>query len=169
MDQVWKEKKSLERAAIELFIAIYNANNERQYRLLYQQERPDAVLEDKLLRSKLGMEITHLFYDAEEAKMLLGRSMQSIHDPESLENLIAGLNHLIAVKEEKRNGYSKAYPVSLLIRNVSPVFGMSDILGIRDRIVRPKAEFEDVWLLSRDAANEWLLLNLEKLTEWKDR
>jgi hypothetical protein len=156
------EKKALERSAVHSFIDIFNSNHAKKYRLLYLQEKPDAVLEDDRL-GKLGLEITHLFYDKEEAMAVLGKSEESGNGVQLLNVLIQELNDRIAEKEGKKSGYSEDYPVSLLIRNASTLYDMSDILRVKERIREPNGVFEDIWFLSRDGADEWLLFNMDKL------
>ncbi|MFE5319008.1 hypothetical protein ACFQ88_09895 [Paenibacillus sp. NPDC056579] len=156
------EKRDLERAAVTILIALYNRNHSTKLRLLYQQDKPDAVLQDSNHR-KLGVEITHLFYDSEEAKMLLGRSRENVHTEEVIELLIKELNNRIIKKEAKINTYSTQYPVSLIIRNASLAFGMSDILSVKHLIYKPQGKFVNVWFLSRDGTDEWLLIDLNHL------
>ncbi|OXM82847.1 hypothetical protein [Paenibacillus rigui] len=159
-----KEKRDLERAAAQIFIDIYNNNHDPKLRLLYQRERPDAVVQvqDATLRP-IGIEITHLFYDSEEAKMLLGRSKASSHSMELIELLVKELNNRIQVKEAKISTYSSEYPIALLIRNASPAFGMSEILREKHLIYKPQGKFTHVWFLSRDGSSEWLLKDLNGL------
>lgn len=164
MDRHNFEKKQLERQAIKLFMQLYNANYPIPYRLLYMHDKPDAVLED-LNQGKLGMEITHLFYDYEEAKRLLGRADGGAQGGQSLDTLIRELNQLIETKVEKKRNYAQTYPVSLLIRNTSETFGMSDILRVKDKIRHSKETFVDLWLLSRDGEDEWFMYNLDRLLE----
>ena len=156
------EKKTLELSAIELFLLIYNKNHSDPHRLLRLQDQPDAVLEDEE-GNPLGMEITHLFYDSLEAKMLMGKTDSRELPPEHLDFLIAGLNNLIHAKEEKRMYYSHDYPVSLLIRNTSLIFGLSDLLRKKSLIYKSTGFFKDIWLLSRDDSSEWFLFNLDRL------
>lgn len=158
------EKLALEKTAIQLFIQIYNQNHLDKLRLLYQQEQPDAVLQINE-QDKLGLEITHLFYDELEAKILLGRSDQDPYVQETLDHLIEELNMLIRRKENKMDNYSKNYPIALLIRNASLLFGMSDILSCRNRIYKPQNLFTQIWLLSRDGYSDWLLKDLKTVDE----
>jgi hypothetical protein len=162
-----EEKKGLEWDAVHLFIDLYNANHETKYRLLYLQEKPDAVLEDRQ-RKKQGMEITHLFYNSAEAKRVLGRPEEVPSGFMILDHLIFELNELIKTKEHKKSNYSQDYPISLLIRNASPIYGMSDILGIKHKIYKPNEVFQDIWFLSRDGTDDWLLYNLDQLNKLKD-
>lgn len=159
------EKLALERAAIREFIRLYNDRHVIKLRLLYQHDRPDAVLQDSR-GSKLGLEITHLFYDAAEAKKLLGRPDSSTAGPTgpiSLAHLIAQLNELIRRKESKIKAYDPAYPISLLIRNASPTFRLSEIWAAREHIHKPAELFVDTWFLTRDGTPDWMLVNLDDL------
>jgi hypothetical protein len=158
------EKRALERAAVKILIEIYNRNHDNKLRLLYQQERPDAVLQDSYHR-KIGMEITHLFYDSEEAKRLLGRSIDNIRKLEVIETLIEELNNRIIRKESKIDSYSTAYPIALIIRNVSPAFGMSHILSAKPLIYKPLGKFTNIWLISRDGASDWLIKDLNTIKD----
>ncbi|NHN28434.1 hypothetical protein [Paenibacillus agricola] len=157
-----REKRALERAAVRIMIEIYNRNHDNKLRLLYQQEKPDAVLEDAY-RRKIGMEITHLFYDAEEAKRLLGRSIDNIQRLAVIEQLIDVLNLRIQIKESKIQTYSNAYPNSLIIRNLSSSFGMSQILQAKDSLRPPLGKFTNIWFLSRDGSNDWLMKDLNRI------
>ncbi|WP_409342981.1 hypothetical protein [Paenibacillus sp. MBLB4367] len=159
-----EEKLHLEKEAISIFVNIYNRNNPVKLRLLYQQEKPDAVLQDAK-RQKLGLEVTHLFFGSEEAKMLFGRSQETSCALETLDVLVEELNKRIERKEQKISAYSHDYPVALLIRNASPAFGMSNILAVKDRIRKPLPSFVHTWFLSRDGSEEWLLKDLNDLTE----
>ncbi|WP_248929691.1 hypothetical protein [Paenibacillus hamazuiensis] len=161
MDEHNLEKRTLERAAIRLFVNLYNLRSRPKLRLLYQQEKPDAVLEDEK-RRKLGMEITHLFYDQQEAMMLMGR-FSGQHAPESMEHLVGRLNELIRRKEEKKKSYMPDFPISLLIRNTSPVFGLTEFMKSRELIYEPKGVFQDIWFLTHDGSADWFLLHLNEL------
>lgn len=158
----YQEKRDLEREAVKIFIDIYNQNHANKLRLLYQRERPDAVLQDSF-QNKIGVEITHLFYDSEEAKMLLGRSKESVHSHEVIEMLINELNKRIQTKEIKIDKYSTSHPIALIIRNASRAFGMSDILNAKELIYKPQGKFTHIWFISRDGTEEWLMKDLHDL------
>jgi hypothetical protein len=162
-----REKRALERAAIRIFLRLHNERYEPKYRLLYQQERPDAVLENRL-RGQMGLEITHLFYDAHEAKLVLGRTDEPRSEPGAVGIWLSELNERIRSKEVKFAAYSHKYPLSLLIRNASPEFGLSELRRRRDSVVRPQVLFERIWFLSRDGGPDWHLLELEELLSVPD-
>jgi len=157
-------KKKLEREAVDLFVRLYNQTADNRLRLLYQQEKPDAVLMDSR-GNKLGLEITHLFYSEQEARQLFQREHRSIiclESTESIDTLIESLNQLVLRKEEKSIGYSSDYPLALLIRNQSPSFGWSDFNLAWDKIAAPSGAFTEVWLLTKEhaATEQWHLKSL---------
>lgn len=156
------EKLQLERAAVREFIRLHNVRQPVKLRLLYQHDRPDAVLQTSR-GDKLGLEITHLFYDAAEAKALLGRPDGMASGPVTLAHLIAQLNELIKRKESKKQAYDPSYPISLLIRNASPTFQLTEIWAAREHIHKPNDIFLDTWFLTRDGTPDWKLVNLDDL------
>ncbi len=159
-------KKALEREAIQLFVRLYNRQHSRQYRLLYLQERPDAVLEDRA-GAKLGMEITHLYCSEEEARELMGHagSEKSVLAACTFDVLLRALNERVRRKQEKRKAYQDGYPISLLIRSMQPLFRTEHFLEAKDKLYAPDAEggFETIWLLTRGQDGEWQLLALNQL------
>jgi hypothetical protein len=161
IDEHDEEKRALERTAIKLLVDSINETSEIKLRLLYQQEKPDAVLQDTL-NQKLGLEITHLFYNAREAKTLLGKTNAVKQEPVDFVILLGALNELIEKKEHKKKSYVQDYPISLLIRNASPTFGMSRFLQEIERIYLPEKVFQDIWFLSRDGTEEWRLVSLNR-------
>ncbi|MBP1965048.1 hypothetical protein [Paenibacillus aceris] len=156
------EKKALEQAAIDIFLELYNVNNEVALQMVRQQEKPDALLEDAD-GGRIGLEVTHLFYDTEEARLMMSRSELTKPGAEVLETFIKVINNRIVSKELKFQDYSHDYPCMLLIRNVSLLFGMSDVLSLKHKLVPPSGLFTQVWLLSRDFTPDWLLINLHEV------
>ncbi|MFC5446955.1 hypothetical protein [Paenibacillus aestuarii] len=153
------EKKALEQTAIDLFLEVYNRNHESSLSLVRQQEKPDSVLEDQM-HHQVGLEVTHLFYDSEEARLMMARSEFLKPGAEELESFIKVINDRVRSKEDKLKDYSHEYPCMLLIRNLSLLFGMSDVLGRKDVLQLPGGQFTHVWLLSRDFTPDWLLIDL---------
>lgn len=159
MNKHEEEKKALERTAIDIFVELYNLNHQLPFRLLQQQEKPDALLEDADLNKK-GLEVTHLFYDTEEARLMMSRSELTLPGTEMPDRFIQSINDRVRSKVEKFADYSHDYPCALLIRNLSLFFGMSDVLRRKEKLKLPRGHFTEVWLLSRDFTPDWLLINL---------
>ncbi|TGE34478.1 hypothetical protein [Desulfosporosinus sp. Sb-LF] len=154
------EKRILEKSAIDLFISCFKETYGMGYRLVLQQERPDAIVVDESGR-RLGIEVTYLFYDVTEAKMLLGRSEQQMHGLENFDCYIKVLNSLLEKKSIAGRGYSTEYPCSLLIRNSSPIWAKEDFCGAISRIKVPINQYKNIWLLTRDRFSAWGLIRLE--------
>lgn len=153
------EKVALEEAAINIFINLYNFNRKDDLRVVKKQECPDYILKNKK-ENLLGIEVTHLFYDAEEVKILFDRSNKKLHGLENSINYIETLNKLLKKKEQKIDKYDAIYPIALLIRNASPLYGMSDFLRYKTAIYKPE-KYSHIWFVSKDGNNnEWLLKDL---------
>lgn len=153
------EKIALENSTINIFLNLFNTNHQEQYELYERRESPDFVLKS-LTGELLGLEVAHLFYDPEEAMMLLGRSNKKSHGIEMLDGLLYELNRLLKQKEIKVLKYTSIYPTSLVIRNASPIFGMSDLLKEKKKIIKVN-NYENVWFVSRDGNNnEWLMKDI---------
>ncbi|WP_248912445.1 hypothetical protein, partial [Paenibacillus antarcticus] len=154
-----EEKFALENAAVEIFSNLFNINHKDQYELVERRESPDFVLRD-LKGELLGLEVAHLFYDPEEAKMLLGRSDNKMHGTDKFDDLLNAFNRLLKQKETKILKYESTYPTSLVIRNASPIFGMSDLLRDKELIYKPSI-YKNVWCVSRDGNyNDWLMKDI---------
>lgn len=153
-----EEKAALEAAAIGIFLNIYNLNHPEPLSIWRRQERPDFVLMDTH-HHQIGMEVTHLFYDHLEARRVLGRLNPNTHGEENFEGFMQVLNERLHQKEEKFRKYNQSYPVALLIRNASPLFGMSDVLKHKNLVYKPSGML-NVWFLSKDGADEWVMKDL---------
>lgn len=89
-----EEKSALENAAVDIFLKLFNINHKDQYELVERRESPDFVLKSSK-GELLGLEVAHLFYDPEEAKMLLGRSANKMHGIEIFNDLLSAFNSLL--------------------------------------------------------------------------
>jgi hypothetical protein len=153
------EKTLLEDYALKYLIEDYERQTGLKCKVISRQEGPDAVIE--INGNRIGLEITHLYYDREEAKILLGRSDYKQHGLERFDTLIYELNELLKKKAMKSYTYNCDYPVSLLIRNGSPIFGLSDFRNSIDHIYIPDNRYLNIWFLSRDDNDSrWRLLEL---------
>lgn len=149
------EKRALEKAAIEWFLLHYNTITHKDFRLVCQQERPDAIIEASDC-SRFGLEIAHLFYDDLEAKILLGKTKTKVHGPERFSYLVDRLNRILMRKGELGCSYSCPFPISLLIRSASTIFSGPDFESARKEIAVPKGVYEAIWLLARaDDSDGW--------------
>ena len=146
LDEKWLIEESVALALVELL----NLQQGMKYEIVQHSDRPDMIIENQLDGSRLGVEVTHLFYDSDEARFILGRSQEKVHSPEHIEEYISRLNALLQQKSEKAKGYNHEYPLALLIRVVSPLFHMLNYDIYESRIVVPTSDFEIIWLLFYD-------------------
>ncbi|MHB8130477.1 MAG: hypothetical protein ACYDEX_15915 [Mobilitalea sp.] len=155
-----KEKALLEDYAINYFMEDFERETGLKSKVISRQEGPDAVIE--VNGTNIGFEITHLYYDRDEAKMLFGRSGSKQHGLERFDIFISELNELINKKAIKSYTYQCEYPISLLIRNGSPIFGLTDFKNAKDYILIPDNNYLNIWFLSRDDNDSrWRLLKLQ--------
>lgn len=150
MAELLNEKWLIEESAALALVEILNLQQGMKYEIVSHADRPDIVIESQVDGTRLGVEVTHLFYDSDEARFILGRSHEHVHPPEYIEEYIRRLNALLQQKSEKARGYNHDYPLALLIRVVSPLFHMLNFDEYESRIVVPTSDFEIIWLLFYD-------------------
>lgn len=154
-----EKKIALEEAAVSIFLNLYNLNRSDHLEILEKRERPDYLLKD-INHNPLGLEVTHLFYDSDEARTMLNRSEPKRDKPQNSEGHIEVINKLLKQKEKKLEQYDTDYPISLLVRNASAIFGMSSFLTYKHMIYKPK-NYTHVWLVSKDGNyNDWLFKDI---------
>lgn len=149
------EKQDLEIAACEYFIASYNAIHQTNLKLVQHSDRPDCVLHNTVTDEQVGVEVTHLYYDAKEAKMVLGRLSKQSHGVMTISQLIEKLNSDMAEKINRAAKYDFEGKLILLIRVASPIFDKQDFDMYEDEINVPKLNtFSEIWLLFWSATNQ---------------
>ena len=159
MSELLDEKWLIEEGAALALVEVLNTQQGTNYEIILHADRPDIVIENQLDSSRLGVEVTHLFYNSDEARFVFGRSHEQGHPPEYIENYIRRLNALLQQKSEKAKGYSHEYPLALLIRVVSPLFHMYDFKAYASRIIVPPSDFKIIWLLFYDfLVRRWTIL-----------
>jgi hypothetical protein len=153
------EKWLIEESAALALVEILNFQQGTSYEIFRHADRPDIVIENRLDGTRLGVEVTHLFYDSDEARFVFGRSHEQGHSPEYIDEYIRRLNALLLQKSEKAKGYNHEYPLALLVRVVSPLFHSYDFEVYASRIVVPPSDFQIIWLLFYDfLVRRWTLL-----------
>ena len=159
MSELLDEKWLIEEGAALALVEILNFQQGTSYVIVLHADRPDIVIENQSDGTRLGVEVTHLFYDSDEARIVFGRSHEAGHPPEYIEEYIRRLNALLQQKSEKAKGYSHDYPLALLIRVVSPLFHMYDFKAYESRIIVPPSDFKIIWLMFYDfLVRSWTIL-----------
>lgn len=147
---VVNEKEALEEAACLYFIDAYNKANGTHFEIKKHQDKPDFLIGDASTGEMMGVEITQLFYDKEEATTLLGRpSSASQPDEGKIFYALAGrLNDLLEKKIKVAFRYDFGGKLFLLVRVACPVFNKSHFEVYSDWIDLPSGNpFAEVWLL----------------------
>ncbi len=149
MKKTRQDKWNLEREAADLFIHSYNALHGAEFVLTKHIDKPDFVATDKELGLSVGIEITHLFYDEDEARLLLGKtSNHVIADEVVLDKLVSVLNNRLKTKSEKAKHYQYYNDMILVIRVASPVFDKATFDALERYISIPQTTvFDQIWLL----------------------
>lgn len=162
MEDFLDEKWIIEESAAQALVEILNSQKGKHYKIVTHDDKPDIVIENQADGTRLGVEVTHLFYDSEEARYVFGRSHEEVdHPPDSeyIEGYVRRLNALLQQKSEKAKGYNHQYPLALLIRVVSPLFHICNFQVYASSIVVPPSDFEIIWLLFYDfVERRWALL-----------
>ena len=148
------EKELLEKYAIKYFLSACP----RKLKLLEHSDKPDFTLLDEKNQSKIGVEIAHLWHDKQEAKILLGRSKETIHGIMSAADLIRILNNLLNQKANKITGFKKHDQFFLVVRVASPIFDKSTFDIYENDIIRPENTYNKIYILLDDnnkTPNRW--------------
>jgi hypothetical protein len=148
------EKQDLELAACNYFVGSYNAIHRTNLKLVEHRDKPDCVVHDAVTGEHVGIEVTHLYYDAKEAKMVLGRLPKQVHGVMTITELIEKLNADMAEKTNRAAKYDFEDKLILLIRVASPIFDKQDFEMYGDEIDVPRPNpFAEIWLLFWNQAN----------------
>lgn len=144
-----EEKARLERAAMRMFLRALRLYNGRELHIYEQRERPDFTVVDGW-RRPIGVEITHLYHNEEEARYLNGGAT-GIHPITSDGELVAALNSSLANKALLSFGYEAPDEgLMLLIRVPSPAVQKTTIIHHLPQIVLPPSAFKEIWMLFYD-------------------
>ncbi|MFA5317144.1 MAG: hypothetical protein WC369_06980 [Dehalococcoidales bacterium] len=144
------EKTNLERTALDKFLNEYNRLNVTTLKFKEHQDKPDFLVEDSKNTKIIGIEVKDLFYDEDEAKILLGRSDTPHHSLMNSNTIIEKLNECLVSATEKAQKYKFNYEMFLLIRVASPIFDISTFDIYKTDIVVPPNIFSEIWLIHQN-------------------
>ncbi|MFC2021558.1 hypothetical protein ACFLU1_07280, partial [Chloroflexota bacterium] len=109
-------------------------------------------VEDSESGQTIGIEVKHLFYDPDEAKILLGRSTKPNHNQMNTTELITTLNKLLEVAAESAESYDFNEKIFIIIRVASPIFDKSTFDMFEEDIIIPPSVFNEIWLIFYDSS-----------------
>lgn len=141
------EKKRRELSTLDQFLGVLNQEKGRNFKLKVHRDKPDFEIQDNSVGEVLGIEVTDLFYDEDDAKMLLGRSKKNMSNDQFSDELMEKLSERIKQKEEDAKGYSYNGSISLLIRVTSPIWGKSTFEMFEYDIQIPNTIYQEIWLV----------------------
>lgn len=149
------ERQQLERAACEHFLNAYNKRHTTHFEIVEHRDKPDFLAQDASTGEKTGVEIMHLYYDAKEAQIMLGRRPNELHGTMNINGLIDKLNADLDEKCSRAAKYDFNGKMFLVIRVASPIFDQKDfeIFGT-DIVVPTHNTFAEIWLVFWDQASK---------------
>lgn len=148
------QKQRLERSVLDRFLEAYNQLNGTHLRFRKHSDKPDFIAEDSTCNHVIGIEVTHLYYDPDEAKILLGRSSKNNHDSMYANELIVTLNKRLQNKTESARKYKFKHKMLLIVGVASPIFDKSTFDRYGEDIIIPAGVFDEVWLVFRNFSTE---------------
>ncbi len=149
------ERQQLELAASTYFLQSYNARHRTNFQIVEHKDRPDFLVQDAQTGEKMGIEVMHLYFDAKEAQMVLGRRSNELHGVMTISELIAKLNADLAEKIARAAKYNFDGRTLLVIRVASPIFDRADFDMFEDEITVPTLNtFDEIWLLFWDDSSK---------------
>lgn len=144
-----EDKARLERAAMLMFIRAMRLKYGRTLSIYEQRERSDFWALDEAGR-QVGVEITHLYHNEEEARFLNGRALTDIHPITTTDGFLDALNRSLLKKAPLSFNYEAPDGLMLLIRVTSPQVKKAEIEANLARVQMPPSAFDEVWMLFYD-------------------
>lgn len=148
------EKVRLEKAALDYFIKAYNSLRGTHLEFKEHSDKPDFIVKDSESNQIVGIEVKHLFYDPNEAKILLGRSAMPNHSLMSSTELVTTLNKLLKNANESAKKYEFKDKMFLIVRVASPVFDKSPFDMFEGDIINLPTIFSEIWLVFYDFSRQ---------------
>lgn len=148
------EKIRLEHDAAKIFLRIYERRFHKRARDIIHNEpsKPDVTCH--IDQATLDLEIAHLYGSADEAMLLLGRSIdeeithklnEQAFINSAHERLMSALNAILFSKAEKHYDSKHAW---LVIRNTHPAWSADEIRRAACEITVPNSHpFEQIWII----------------------
>ena len=156
------EKEKLEIAACSTFLVTYNRDSKSDFKIdddRDKKDKPDLLIKDSKTEEVIGVEVSHLYYDKKEAKMLLGRSTEKNHGLMNSDSAIKELNSLLNKKVKQAENYNYDKKLFLVIRVTLIIFNKDTFDMFNDKITIPENNFDQIWLNFYDRSiQDWGVL-----------
>ena len=142
-----REKRKREYSILKSFLKYFNKEKQSNFELKDRREQPDFEIIDQSTGKVLGIEVTDLFYDDDDAKILLGRTNETISNSQYSDALMEKLSCRIKSKEKRAKNYLYTGHLLLIIRIASPIWGKSTFEMFRSDLSISTEIYREIWLV----------------------
>jgi len=144
-------REEAEKIIIDRFLIAYQKRFGVELTIITHRDKPDFEVIDPITNEHIGIEVTGVYQNEEEAKI----QYWAVDDWEKFEGstdeILSSLNMRLRDKAEKSKSYIFNGRMFLAIFLGSLVFNQkSDVDFIRNQIVIPDNKFSEIWLIIRD-------------------
>ena len=147
-------KEDAEREILNRFVVAYRKQFGVELMVLEHRDKPDFAVSEGTGGRVLGIEVTGVYQDADEAISEYGTQDGEIEFEGSIDKLLASLNDGLAEKTQKVRQYEFAGQIWLVILIASPIYNSKiDIQSFGTRLVVPDNLFEKIWLIIRNQSD----------------
>lgn len=159
MQQV--NKDFAEKAIIDKFAEAYALDRGIYLEDLSDRERPDFEATVKETGERVGIEVTGLYQNQEEAMINYGKIPEWDTFTGSLDEIVSALNTCLEKKASKSPKYKFAGRMLFAIWAGSMIYNQPiDFEFILDQIKVPSSRFDQIWLILEDEKGETTLMRL---------
>jgi hypothetical protein len=156
MQQV--NKDFAEKVIVEKFAKAYALEHAIYLEDISDRERPDFEATIKETGERVGIEVTGLYQNQEEAMINYGKIPEWDTFTGSLDEIVTSLNILLEKKATLSSEYEFEGRLLLAIWAGSMVFNRPfDFKFILDQIKVPSSQFNQIWLILEDEKDETTL------------
>lgn len=140
-----EEKRLLEKHSVTAFTRKLEEDG-RILKYIRHRDMPDTVVSD-VHGNEIGVEVTYIFYDEDEARILLGKEPRNRTHRHQEAEIIDILNERLEKKAQKAAGYDFSGKLILLIHSPSPLAEEDTFEKFKKSIVIPESRYSEIWLI----------------------
>jgi len=141
-------KEAAEAAILSRFMIAYHKRFGITFTQIHHRDKPDFEVNHPLTNERIGIEVTGVYQNEMEARIQNGAGESWDAYESSLEELLKSINARLVKKAKKSRKYEFKGRMFLVIWLGSIAFNQKiDMDFIRPRIIVPKSEFGEIWLV----------------------
>lgn len=153
-----EEKRLLEKYSVTAFTHKLEEQG-RHLRYIRHRDMPDTVVSD-VHGNEIGVEVTYIFYDEDEARLLLGKEPRKRSHSHQESEIIDILNKRLLKKAQKAKNYDFDGKLILLIHSPSPLAEEETFEKFKNKIVIPESRYNEVWLIIEEEKDDQEIIRL---------